>query len=138
MTCSLVYEFHKRFGLPDGSEDILSVNSRAAEFRTKFMQEELDEFVEAYNAKNRVKAFDALLDLTYVVYGTALFMGISPEQWEAGFHAVHEANMGKVRAPSSEHSKRNSDFDVIKPAGWVGPEGELEWVLDKMLRNSVR
>jgi hypothetical protein len=85
--------------------------------------------IDAIDDGNRVKAFDALLDLAYVVYGTALFMGVTPAQWHAGMHAVHTANMAKVRVASADNSKRGSTFDVVKPPGWQGPEARLAEVL---------
>lgn len=98
-------------------------------YRMKFMLEELNEFKDAYVDGDRVKMFDALIDLVYVATGTALFMGIDPGQWEAGFAAVHQANMAKVRAERPEQSKRGSIFDVVKPEGWVSPEPTLAEIL---------
>jgi predicted HAD superfamily Cof-like phosphohydrolase len=124
-----VYEFHQKFGLPLGTEDQLLDDIAAQEFRVKFMREELDEFIEAIVAGDRVKALDALLDLDYVVHGTALFMGVSPAQWDAGMRAVHNCNMAKVRVAKAEESKRGSAFDVMKPVGWAGPETRLKEIL---------
>lgn len=124
-----VHEFHQKFGLPLGTDDQLLGNMEAQEFRIKFMQEELDEFVEAMDNGDRVKMLDALLDLCYVAYGTALFMGVDPAQWHAGMHAVHSCNMAKERATRAEQSKRSTTFDVVKPAGWTGPEARLKEIL---------
>ena len=128
MSISQVKEFQEKFGLPTGESDWLTTNMAVAEFRLSFIQEELDELYEAMLAGDRVKMFDALLDLAYVVYGTALFMGVTPEQWEAGMSAVHKANMAKERA-TDDSSKRGTSLDVIKPEGWVGPEEELARIL---------
>lgn len=128
MSISQVKEFHEKFGLPTGESDCLTTNMAVAEFRLAFIQEELDELDEAMPVGDRVKMFDALLDLAYVVYGTALFMGVTPEQWEAGMSAVHKANMAKERA-TDDSSKRGTSLDVIKPKGWVGPEEELARIL---------
>lgn len=125
-----VAEFHKKFGLPDGNNiDTLVWSPSTQKFRTGFIQEELDELAVALSVGNRVEAFDALLDIAYVVYGTALFMGIDPTQWHAGMHAVHSANMAKVRVLNAEDSKRGSSLDCCKPDGWVGPEARLTEIL---------
>lgn len=124
-----VAEFHEKFGLPMGTSDQLMGDVSAQEFRVKFLQEELDELKEALAEGDKTKAFDALLDLAYVAYGTALFAGINPAQWHAGMHAVHSCNMAKVRVAKAEDSKRGSAFDVKKPEGWVGPEARLEEIL---------
>ena len=129
MSIGHVLEFHEKFDLPNASQDLLMGDAAAQEFRVKFLQEELDELKEALGQGDRVKAFDALLDLVYVAYGTALFAGIAPDQWCTGMLVVHACNMAKVRVAKAEDSKRDSAFDVRKPAGWVGPEAQLEKIL---------
>ena len=124
-----VAEFHEKFGLPMGTVDHLMPSEHTQNFRIKFLREELDELVEALDNDDRVAMFDALLDLVYVAYGTALFAGINPAQWAAGMHAVHTANMAKVRVESATDSKRGSAFDVRKPNDWVGPEARLKEIL---------
>jgi len=124
-----VLDFHTKFELPDGTKNILMEDPAAAEFRLKFLREEVTELQEALERGDEVGAFDALLDLAYVTYGTALFLGVNPQQWIAGMTAVHMANMAKVRAKRASDSKRGSTFDVVKPAGWVGPEDTLRRVL---------
>lgn len=122
-----VQEFNKKFELADGSQDVFSDNKIMAQLRFAFMAEELKEFMQAMVANDKVKMFDALLDLSYVAMGTALHLGIDPGQWEAGWRAVHEANMRKERAHTD-----NADpvkLGVIKPEGWVGPENILAEVL---------
>lgn len=124
-----VQEFNAKFGLPLGDEDVLSSDVHAVEYRRKFLQEELDEFSDAMFTGNRVEAFDALLDLVYVAYGTALFLGIRPLQWYSGFSEVHACNMAKERVEKATDSKRGSTFDCRKPEGWVGPEAKLADIL---------
>lgn len=124
-----VQEFNEKFGLPLGDEDVLTSDPEAIEYRIKFIQEELDELKHALAAGDRIEAFDALLDITYVVQGTALFMGIDPIQWAVGMNAVHAANMAKERVVSPDQSKRKSSFDCRKPDGWVSPQARLEEIL---------
>ena len=90
-----------------------------AEYRIKFMREELQEYVEAWQNGDLEKQFDALLDLVYVAMGTAIFHGFP---WQAGWDEVQRANMSKVRATSAQESKRGSKLDVIKPPGWCSPD----------------
>lgn len=124
-----VEKFNERFGLPDGTKDVITGDQEVIDYRVDFMREEVKEFEDAVAEGDRVKAFDALLDLVYVAYGTALFMGINGEQWIQGFAAVHKANMSKIPTPSAACSKRKSSLDVIKPPGWVGPEARLTSIL---------
>ena len=109
--------FHKKFDLPVSYGAPRNVDKDLLEFRTKFMQEELDEFAAAKTAADQ---FDALLDLVYVAMGTAHIMGFP---WEAGWARVQQANMAKVRASAdASDSKRGSSWDVVKPEGWRAPD----------------
>jgi hypothetical protein len=114
-----VRAFYQRFGLlpEDGPPRLLG--GGLLDFRVRLMQEELNEFAEA---KNLVGAVDALLDLVYVVLGTAVAMGVP---WQACWRHVQTANMLKVRVASAADSKRGSAYDVVKPLGWVGPEAGI-------------
>lgn len=110
--------FHKKFSIPQ--QELPSYPSKEMmEFRIKFLQEELDEFVVAYGNENLVKGFDALIDLVYVAMGTAYIMNVP---WDKGWYRVQAANLAKVRAKKASHSTRGSTFDVVKPTGWVPPD----------------
>jgi predicted HAD superfamily Cof-like phosphohydrolase len=125
-----VEAFHNKFGV-EMPLTLSLMNEETLEFRKKFLQEELDEFLEAHNAGDFITAFDSLLDLTYVAKGTALLMGIDATQWALGFDIVNNANMQKQRAQSASESKRGSALDVIKPPGWEvhKPEPKLKKLL---------
>lgn len=113
-----IEDFHKKFELhPLTKPGFLSKD--LTNFRIKFMEEELLEFIKAYRENNLHDAFDALIDLTYVVLGTAYLMGLP---FENAWDEVHKANMQKIRAENSLQSKRSNVHDVIKPAGWVKPD----------------
>lgn len=122
-----VKAFHKKFNVPtdEGSAGPALPGSDVLAYRADFLQEELDEFVDSYLDQDLEGATDALLDLVYVAYGTALLMGISPLAWQELFDDVQRANMAKERATSADdpRSKRKHSLDVVKPEGWVGPRG---------------
>lgn len=115
-----VEAFHKKFGVPlAGTPSFLDAD--ADEFRRKFMQEELDEYTEAYMAGDMLKAADALVDLVYVALGTASMMGLP---WQQLWDEVQRANMSKVRATGADDARsvRKSALDVVKPEGWKAPD----------------
>jgi len=98
-----------------------------SDFRIKFLVEELAELNQAVNVKpDVVKAADALADLIYVALGFAHNMNLPFDQI---FMVVHAANMTKVLAPSAEASKRGYAGDVIKPEGFIPPEGDIQQLL---------
>ena len=45
------------------------------------------------------------------------------------FDVVHKANMAKEPANDYIRSLRGSQYDVVKPIGWVGPEDEMQQLL---------
>lgn len=124
-----VLEFHRRFDVPRPAEPRL-LDGEAYEFRVGFMQEELREFCQAHMVGDLEQSFDALLDLAYVVIGTAIMMGLP---WDEGFDEVHRANMEKQRTRRAADSKRGTALDVTKPEGWQPPN--LAAVLDEHRRD---
>lgn len=118
-----VRKFHLKFGLPtaDDGEPPQILEFDIADFRKKFLREELDEFETALDAGDLAGMADALVDLVYVALGTAHFMRLPfDELW----HDVQRANMAKVRARNAFDSKRGTILDVVKPEGWTGPRTE--------------
>lgn len=129
-----IADFHEKFELqgpniPQGLDPDLHA------FRSKFMQEELDEYNTAYInlqfqlglkiisqkkvAEALANQLDALVDLVYVAIGTAHMHGFD---FDKAWNKVHHANMQKIRVKSANQSKRGSEYDVIKPEGWQPPD----------------
>jgi predicted HAD superfamily Cof-like phosphohydrolase len=110
--------FHKQI-LNQAPAESPSLISRAFILeRTRFMQEELDEFTQAGFEGAMTAAADGLADIVYVAIGTAYLMGLP---FDAIWNAVQAANMRKVRGKTS----RGNEFDAAKPPGWVGPERDI-------------
>lgn len=112
-----IREFHEKFRISEHDKPEF-LDTDLANFRVKFMEEELDEFVVAMGKDDIAGMADALIDLVYVAMGTAHMMGLP---WQALWREVHNANMRKVRTESAETSKRKSPYDVVKPPGWKPP-----------------
>lgn len=127
-----VGNFHAKFGLVNFSADRKVDNiaptqlpTDVHEFRSKFMQEELDEYHEAFIEGDLPKMVDALCDLVYVALGTAHMHCVD---FDAHWAEVQRANMAKARStPAREgfvdpRSKRGHSLDVVKPDGWKPPD----------------
>ncbi len=110
--------FHQKFEMPENSTPAL-LDKELMNFRVKFLQEELDETIDAFEDGNIFDVADGLIDLVYVAIGTAELMGLP---WKELWNEVQKANMAKERAIKEEDSKRGSTFDVIKPEGWTPPD----------------
>lgn len=120
-----VKDFHLKFGVAtddDGNPHLLDDDTLA--YRAGFLQEELDEFKVAHSQADLPSALDALIDLVYVAYGSALLMGVSPALWAEAWAEVQHKNMLKERATGADdaRSKRKHSLDVVKPAGWTPPD----------------
>lgn len=111
-------DFHTKFGLVyEGPPRNLPQD--LFEFRKKFLQEELDEYIEAEELDDREKMLDSLVDLVYVAIGTAQLHGFD---FNEAWRRVQAANMAKVRCERESDSARGTTYDVIKPPGWVAPD----------------
>lgn len=114
-----VCAFHEKFGLMPKGTIPKVLDSNTAKFRIMFLEEELNEYKKAVQENDLEGQADALIDLVYVAMGTAVLQQLP---WQQLWNEVQRANMTKVRADDESQSKRGSNLDVIKPAGWVGPD----------------
>ena len=112
-----ITSFHEKFDLkpkPYHEQD-----NRYHNYRVNFMEEELDEYCQAYEQDDQAAMLDAIVDLVYVAVGTAYLYGWNfPEAWRR----VHEANMQKIKVTSAADSKRGHSSDIKKPPGWKTPD----------------
>jgi predicted HAD superfamily Cof-like phosphohydrolase len=132
-----IRQFHEYFGLEYTGKP-RTLGGGLGSFRNNFMHEELEEYEDAWEelidridgqwpypdndgkiTKLLETQLDSLVDLVYVVLGTAYLQGFN---FKEAWRRVHEANMMKVRAERDSDSKRGSTFDVIKPEGWQPPD----------------
>lgn len=116
----MVLHFQKRFNQAYAGQP-RELPASIAALRKKLIREEAEELVLAIDRGELHEQLDALVDLLYVAIGTANLMGFYHQLNEA-FHRVHEANMRKVLAPSRHESKRDSQWDIVKPPGWEKPD----------------
>ena len=111
-----VREFHEAFGVPILSAPAFPSDARR-ELRTRILEEEWIEFLEAEATSNFEDVADALGDMAYIIAGTALEYGIPLDRV---LDAIHRANMAKL-GPDGKPIKRE-DGKVIKPQGWQPPD----------------
>lgn len=120
---SWVREFHQVFGLPVAEAPTADVPAELRRLRRTLLCEEVREVCEAIDAGDVVKIADALADLAYVVYGTALTFGIDLDEVVA---VVHRANMTKL-GPEGRPIMRE-DGKILKGPGYLPPD--IEAVLE--------
>jgi predicted HAD superfamily Cof-like phosphohydrolase len=107
-------EFHEKFGLAyNGPPHQLS--AEVGFNRIDFMNEELTEYIRAWQDQDLEKMLDALGDLVYVVLGTAYLHGFN---FNEAFKRIHETNLKKIRVVGAGEAHK---FDIVKPEGWEPP-----------------
>lgn len=136
-----VAEFHKKFKSPIQRLDNPKFPDRP-ELRAKLNIEETLEMAAALVGTNRaielmhdaiqdllnknpdqqpdtIETIDAMGDILFVTFGTAVEMGVDLELY---FDEIHRSNMAK------EGGGNRSDGKILKPAGWTKPDikGVLE------------
>jgi predicted HAD superfamily Cof-like phosphohydrolase len=117
--------FRQKMGLPMSTFPHLLTPEESSYF-VRFILEEISEYMKAYEENSLVDAADAIVDLVYVALGCAHAMGLP---FDSLFQVVHAANMRKQPADEFIRSTRGRQYDVVKPLGWTGPEGEMSAIL---------
>jgi hypothetical protein len=75
-----------------------------------------------------VDEYDALLDLIVFAVGTLDRQGLPLLK---GFEKVMKANMAKEVGQNGD-KRGGFKRDLVKPKGWIGPEAELEKIIDRV------
>jgi predicted HAD superfamily Cof-like phosphohydrolase len=112
-----VAEFHNAFDLPMRQLPSASVGEALAALRVALLEEEVGEFVAASEKGDLVAIADALADITYVVYGTALTYGID---LDSVLSEVHRSNMSKLDSDGKPLIR--ADGKVLKSERYFPPD----------------
>jgi predicted HAD superfamily Cof-like phosphohydrolase len=88
-------EFHCVFGTHVEDKPTADLPDEVISLRVSLIQEELDEYRRAAEARDLIAVADALTDLAYVVFGTYVAHGLQ-DVAEALFDEVHRSNMSKL------------------------------------------
>lgn len=87
------------------------------------LQEEINELKLAVEKSSNVDIFDALLDLKFVLIGSLGKMGLSYKDVINGYEFVLQKNETKSKT-------KDSNGKITKPIGFVGPEKDLQKILE--------
>lgn len=97
------YEAHRTPAIPNIAVQVL---------RLDLIDEEVEELSKALRERDLVEVADAIGDILYVVYGTALACGIDIEPI---FKEIHRSNMTKVGAPKYVNGKQSKGDNYSPP-----------------------
>ena len=115
---------HSKFGVRDwfeANKDNKELMDKYLKFRLAMCKEELDETLDAIEAKDPEEIVDGLIDMCVFAIGTLDVFGVDPnEAWDR----VYQANIAK--SPGVKEGRPNPFGlpDLIKPEGWEAPSHE--------------
>ena len=112
----LLTNFNKAYSLPVNRKPTL-ISAEESNLKFKLLLEELEEYKEACAKEDLVEVCDAIIDMTYVVYGIIVQHGLT-EIFEDMFEEVHKSNMSKL-----ENGKvlRRSVGKILKGSEYFKP-----------------
>jgi predicted HAD superfamily Cof-like phosphohydrolase len=116
-TAAAVAEFHKAFELPMQGFPSAEVDCDLAKLRVALLEEEVGEFVAASEKGDLIGIADALADIVYVIYGTALTYGID---LDSVLREVHRSNMSKLTSEGKPLMRE--DGKVLKSERYFPPD----------------
>lgn len=111
----MVREFHERFDIP--IQGAPTATPRTAALRIALLTEEFAEYVQAALRSDLIEVADALADMVYVIYGTALVYGIP---LDAVLAEVHRSNMSKLG--EDDRPVLREDGKVVKGPRFFRPD----------------
>jgi predicted HAD superfamily Cof-like phosphohydrolase len=113
----MVRAFHQAFDLViRDAPDADPVTDEEVDLRMALILEEVEELAQAMTDGDVVEVADALADIVYVIYGTALHYGID---LDAVVAEVHRSNMSKLGADGKP--LKRLDGKVLKPDTYFPP-----------------
>ena len=134
-TAERVEEFHRVYDRPWRDIPIDRLPDDEIELRMGLIREEVEELEDALRAGDLVEAFDALLDIDYVVTGTAGHLGVAAALAD-GMTEVQRSNLSKLGADGKPLYRadgkvlKGPDFTppdlapILEAHGWVRPEAD--------------
>ena len=128
----MLEEFHTVFGAHMERTPTVGLTEETIALRVSLIQEELNEYRQAAEARDLVGVADALSDLMYVVLGTYVAHGLQ-DLAEPLFAEVHSSNMSKL----DENGRviYRPDGKVLKSALWRPPD--LAGILERDADNGA-
>ena len=127
----LVLEWQTLFGAGGRhvvSETPIRIDRTLADIRVDFINEELEEYLDANHDGDLVEVLDALCDLTYFVNGMIVIHGLQ-DVFDEAFQIVHDSNMSKAGADGKPILRE--DGKILKGPGYRTPTQLLTELLDK-------
>ena len=119
-----IYMMHNKYGVREWFEknkDDKELMRKYLMFRMLMINEELHETLQAVNTGNSEEIVDGLIDLCVFAIGTLDVFGVDANKaWDE----IYRANMDKKAGVKPGRPNPFGLPDLLKPAGWQGPNHE--------------
>lgn len=116
-----INEMHHKFGVKDwfeANKDSKDLMNKYLRFRLSMCKEELDETMDAIEARDPEEIVDGLIDMCVFAIGTLDVFGIDAnDAWQKVYNANMEKSVGVKEGRPNPYGLP----DLIKPEGWVAP-----------------
>lgn len=112
-----VLQFHRIFGVEIRQTPVTSIPEGLHILRLSLHEEEHSELVDAFNRDDVVEVADALADIVYIAYGTAVSLGIDLDKV---IEEVHRSNISKLNTDGSPIYRE--DGKVLKGPNYTPPD----------------
>ena len=115
---------HKKFGVNEWFEanrDNKDLMDKYLKFRLSMCKEELDETLDAIDARDPEEIVDGLIDMCVFAIGTLDVFGVDAN---TAWDRVYTANIGKNVGVKEGRPNPIGLPDLIKPEGWTAPSHE--------------
>ena len=113
-----IFAFHRAFDLPRRrTPSIAAVDDALLRLREDLLEEETSEYMAASYRRDFVAMADALADIVYVAYGTAISFGLD---LDLVIDEVHRANMSKLDIDGRPVMRH--DGKVLKSPRYTAPQ----------------
>lgn len=118
----MVYEFHKKFNSHISSSPTLPKDDERS-LRISLLSEEYQEYLLGEKNNDLVEIADALGDMLYIIYGTAVSYGLPID---AIFQEIHDSNMSKL--DKNGNPIYREDGKILKGDNYFKPD--LKKIID--------
>lgn len=117
-----IYTMHNKFGVKEwfeANKDNKDLMDKYLRFRLSMCKEELDETLDAIEAKDPEEIVDGLIDMCVFAIGTLDVFGVDAN---SAWDRVYRANVAKNVGVKEGRPNPFGLPDLIKPEGWVAPD----------------
>lgn len=115
-----IHDMHEKYNISEVVTNMDTIlRTEFVKFRADCIQEEVDEFKEAFKNDDAEEMVDALIDMCVFAIGTLDLMNVDANE---AWNRVHAANMNKSVGIKEGRPNPLGLPDLMKPKDWTAPD----------------